>query len=67
MTYVQLEDHEHQPVEVRLDDGIWVAGVLETYRQVEGVWSGYVRYTVAAGDTRHGWFEEPRIRGHAPR
>lgn len=64
MTYLQLDGHEHQPVQVRLDDGIWVDGVLEAYRKAEGVWSGYVRYSLVPGDTQLGWFEEPRIRGH---
>ena len=63
MTYVELEPDEHQHVQVRLDDGIWVDGVLETYRKVEGVWSGQVRFTLSAGDTRLEWFEEGRIRG----
>ncbi len=36
---------------------------LEAYRKVEGVWSGYVRYSVRVGETYIGWFEEGRIRG----
>ena len=64
MTYVQLEPEEHRAVEVRLDDGIWVEGFLEAYRHVEGVWSGFVRYTLGPGETHLNWFEEGRIRGH---
>jgi hypothetical protein len=64
VTYVQLEGHEHRPVEVQLDDGTWLEGYLEAYRQVEGVWSGFVRYGLGPGKTHLGWFEEPRIRGH---
>jgi hypothetical protein len=64
MTYVDLPPDEHREVEVRLDDGLWCPGVLTSYRHVEGVWSGFVRYTPRPGDERTGWFEEPRIRGH---
>ena len=64
MTYVQLDGHEHRPVQVQMDDGLWAEGFLEAYRKVEGVWSGYVRYSLAPGETYLGWFEEPRIRGH---
>lgn len=65
MTYVELGlgPDEHRHVQVRLDDGIRLDGVLETYRKVEGVGSGRVRFTLAAGDTRLEWFEEGRIRG----
>jgi hypothetical protein len=63
MTYVELEPDEHQHVQVRLDDGIWVDGTLETFRKVEGVWSGLVRFALTADDTRVEWFEEGRIRG----
>jgi hypothetical protein len=62
MTYVQLDADDHRPVQVHLDDGLWVPAWLEAYRQVEGVWSGYVRYTTAPSETRLGWFEEGRIR-----
>ena len=63
MTYVELDPAEHQHVQVRLDDGLWIDGTLECYRKVEGVWSGQVRFTLVAGDTRTEWFEEGRIRG----
>lgn len=64
MTYVELDGHEARPVEVQMDDGIWVPGFLEAYRKVEGVWSGYVRYSLGRDATHLGWFEEGRIRGH---
>lgn len=64
MTYVEPDGHEHQPVQVQLDDGTWVEGSLEAHRKVEGVWSSCVRYSLGTGDTQLGWFEEPRIRGH---
>lgn len=63
MTYVELDPHEHQHVQIRLDDGIWVDGSLEVFRKVEGVWSGRVRYTLPAQGTEVAWFEEGRIRG----
>ena len=48
-----------------MDDGLWVPGFIEAYRKVEGVWSGFVRYTLAPDATHLGWFEEGRIRGHS--
>jgi len=63
MTYVDLGPDEHRRVQVRLDDGIWVDGELESYRKVEGVWSGQVRYHLGADEPRLEWFEEGRIRG----
>lgn len=42
----------------RLDDGIWAPGFLEAYRKVEGVWSGFVRYTLGPDATHLGWFEQ---------
>ena len=63
MTYVDLGPDEHRHVQVRLDDGIWVDGRLESYRKVEGVWSGRVSYSLSADDTRTEWFEEGRLRG----
>jgi hypothetical protein len=64
MTYVDLRPEEHRAVQVQLDDGLWYDGWLEAYRQVEGVWAGYVRYSYQPGQNHLGWFEEPRIRGH---
>jgi hypothetical protein len=62
LTYVELGPDEHRHVQVRLDDGIWVPGRLESYRKVEGVWSGQVRYSLGDDDLVE-WFEEGRIRG----
>ncbi|WP_148576064.1 hypothetical protein [Nocardioides caldifontis] len=65
MTYVDLRPDNVRPVQVQLDDGLWVEGTLEVERKVEGVWQGWVRYTVAVSETYVGWFEEPRIRSGA--
>ena len=64
MTYVDLRPEDYRAVQVQRDDGLWCDGWLEAYRQVEGVWSGYVRYSKQPGQNYLGWFEEPRIRGH---
>ena len=66
MTYIDLRPDNVRPVQVRLDDGLWVDGMLEAERKVEGVWQGWVRYSTGLSDTYIGWFEEPRIRGHLP-
>lgn len=58
MTYANLEPDEHRPVQVLIDDGRRLDGWLEAARKVEGVWSGYVRFTTAPSETRLGWFEE---------
>jgi hypothetical protein len=64
VTYVELPPEEHRHVQVQLDDGLWYEGWLESYRKVEGVWSGLVRYAPEPGaEGELGWFEEPRIRG----
>jgi hypothetical protein len=62
MTYVDLPWDQPRPVQVQLDDGVWCDGYLESYRQVEGVWSGFVRYSTEPGVNYLGWFQEPRIR-----
>jgi len=46
--------------------GRLVDGSLEAQRKVEGVWSGFVRYTPAPSETYLGWFEEGRLRAAAP-
>ncbi len=48
-------------VQVQLDDGRWVDGILHAGREVEGVWSWFVRCDADPGVTRLGWFQEPRI------
>jgi len=62
VTYLDLRPDNVRPVQVRLDDGIWVDGMLEAERKVEGVWQGWVRYTLNGSESYIGWFEEPRIR-----
>jgi hypothetical protein len=67
MTYVQPNGSPRgwsMLVEVQLHNGRWVEGWLEAYCKVQGVWSGFVRYTLAPDATHLGWFEEERIRGH---
>ena len=63
MTYVQLDPDEQREVQVLHTDGVWYPGFLEAYRQVEGVWSAYLRYPNAPSETYIGWFEEGRVRG----
>jgi hypothetical protein len=63
MTYVDLDPDDYRAVQVQLDAGRWCDGWLEAYRQVEGVWSGYVRYSTKPGVNYLGWFEQPRICG----
>jgi len=62
MSYVDLDAHDFRVVQVRLDNGRWTAGSLEAYRMVDGVWSGYVRYSTA-GQVHLDWLVEGRIRG----
>jgi hypothetical protein len=64
VTYVDLPWERHRPVQVQHDDGTWCDGWLEAYRQVDAVWSAFVRYSTKPGVNYLGWFEEPRIRGH---
>jgi hypothetical protein len=64
MTYLDLPVEQHRLVQVQHDDGRWCEGWLEAYRQVDGVWSGFVRYWTGPGVNYLGWFEEPRIRAH---
>lgn len=47
MTYIDLRPDNVRLVEVQLDDGRWTQGTLEVERKVEGVWQGWVRYSVA--------------------
>ena len=48
-------------VSLQLNDGRWVSGILQYGREVEGVWSWFVRYDDGYGVTRLDWFQEPRI------
>ena len=61
MTYVDLRPDDYRPVQVQLDDDVWCNGYLECYRQVKGVWSGFVGYSPEPGENYLGWFEEPHI------
>ena len=64
MTYVDFDASDHRSIQVRLDDGRWVDGALESYKKVQGgAWSAHVRYTLRRGETRIAWFEEGRTRG----
>src|SRR4051794_12580769 len=65
MTYVELAWQEQCEVQVQHRDDRWYPGWLEAYRQDDGVWSGYVRYTTGLAETPIGWFEEGRIQGGA--
>jgi hypothetical protein len=62
MSYVDLGTNDFQVVQVRLDNGQWAMGSLEGYRNVDGVWSGYVRYS-SGGQSHVDWMVESRIRG----
>jgi hypothetical protein len=64
MTYVDLAPDDHRPGQVQFDAGRRCDGWLEAYRQVEGVWSGYVRYSTEPGVNYLGWFA--RMRGQSP-
>ena len=48
-------------MQVQLDDGRWVDGILQHGREAEGVWSWFVRCDAGSGVTRLDWFSEPRI------
>jgi len=63
MTYLDLDTNDFRTVQIRLDDGRWAAGSLEAYRTVDGVWSGYVRYSTGPDQNHLDWVEEGRIRG----
>jgi hypothetical protein len=62
MTYVDLKADDYRDVQVLHRDGNWYTGELAAYRKAGGVWEGFVRYTIAPGETYLGWFEEGRIR-----
>jgi hypothetical protein len=60
-THVKPQPGAHRRVQVQLDDGRWVEGILQYGREVHGVWSWFVRCDAGSGLTRLGWYEEPRI------
>jgi hypothetical protein len=65
LTYVGLAPWNYREVHVQHSDGLWYPGLLEAYRDVSGVWEGYVSYSTGSGETQLGWFEEHRIKGGA--
>ena len=69
MTYVDLRPHHTREVQVLVEEETWVVGWLEAYQQLDGVWSGFVRYSrridrsgKSMTETYLGWFTEDRIR-----
>lgn len=62
MTYVDLRPDNIRPVQVLTKDGTWITGDLEAYQRRDGVWEGYVRWSLGPADTYLGWFTEERIR-----
>ena len=63
MSYVDLAPNDFREVQVRLGNGRWARGSLEAYRTINGVWSGYVRYSTGPDQNHHDWLAEGRIRG----
>ncbi len=51
--YVDLAYEEHLPWGC-CDDGVWYGRYLESYRQVEVLWSGFVRNSIESGSTTSG-------------
>ena len=57
MTYMALVDvRPAKPFEV-LADGVWHAGQLEAWREQDGRWRGYVRWTIGVGMRHLGWVD----------
>jgi hypothetical protein len=50
-----------RPAEV-LGDSVWHPGQLEAWREQNGRWRGYVRWTVGVGRRRLGWVDQDRLR-----
>ncbi len=48
-------------VEVNVDDAWW-PGDLEHWRQRDGRWEAWIRYSTGVGETRIGWFDADAIR-----
>ena len=51
MTYVDLEPDDYRDVQVQHRDGNWYTGELAAHRKPEGMWEGYVGYTLAPSET----------------
>ena len=49
-------------VEVYANEGRWWPGHLEHWRQVDGRWEAWVRYSTGVGETRIGWFAAEDVR-----
>lgn len=56
------ETRLHLEVEVLADQGKWWPGTLEHWRQRNGRWEAWVRYSTGVGDTRIGWFAAEDLR-----
>lgn len=48
-------------VEVLVDD-TWWSGTLEHWRQRDGRWEGWVRYSTGVGENRLGWYDQKLVR-----
>ena len=60
--YPDPHPDDARPLKVRLDDGRWVDGWLESQRTVCGAWAGWVRYTAGPAENLVDWFFEDRVR-----
>ncbi len=49
-------------VEVHAHEGRWWPGSLEHWRQRDGRWEAWVRYSTGVGETRIGWFDAGDLR-----
>lgn len=58
----RLAPDQVRPVQVKLDDGTWVAGDLVGYQERLGLWWGYVRHPLARAECGLEWFDESRVR-----
>ena len=46
-----------------LVDGVWHPGQLEAWREQDGCWRGFSRWTVGRDGMRHlGWIDQDRLR-----
>jgi hypothetical protein len=59
--YVDLRPWNTRPVEV-LIDGIWRPGELQVYRQRDGRWEGWVRWSASPGSQYIGWYAAAELR-----
>lgn len=54
-------------VEVRALEGRWWPGWVEHWRQRDGRWEAWVRYSTGVGEMRIGWFRAADVRPAAAR